>query len=132
MIGVNSVTIIGNVGTIGEILETVNGSSKWFNLTVATTETYNSLTNKEKKSNTQWHNVILWNNMSKLHKMISKGDLIYIEGRLNYRKKSDDVIFTEIVAKNVRVLNKKNYNPREKSTDGFIDINQISFEDTDI
>ena len=107
MIGINSVTIIGNIGTISEIHTTTNGA-KFVNLTIATTEVYYS-TNNEKKSDTQWHNVVVWNNMTELHKMLSKGDLLYVEGRLNYRKKSPTQIFTEIVAKNIRILNKKRY-----------------------
>ena len=107
MVGINSVTIIGNIGTISDIMTTNNGA-KFVNITVATTDTYYS-SNNEKKSNTQWHNVILWNNITELQKMLSKGDLIYVEGRLNYRKKSVTQIFTEIVAKNIRILNRKNY-----------------------
>jgi single-strand DNA-binding protein len=107
MVGINSVTIIGNIGTISDIMTTTNGA-RFVNLTIATTETYYSA-NNEKKSNTQWHNVVIWNNMTELQKMIGKGDLIYVEGRINYRKKSETQIFTEIVAKNIRILNKKNY-----------------------
>ena len=131
MVGINSVTIIGNIGTISDIMTTNNGV-KFVNMTVATTETYYS-SNNEKKSNTQWHNVILWNNMTELQKMLSKGDLIYVEGRLNYRKKSENQIFTEIVAKNVRVLNRKNYSSDEKkrdfSFDSSIDISRINIEE---
>ncbi len=108
MIGINNVTIIGNVGTISEIYTANNNNNKFVNLTVATTETFVT-SEKEKKSNTQWHNVVLWNNMTQLHKMLAKGDLIYVEGRLNYRKKQDKEIFTEIVAKNIRILSKKNH-----------------------
>ena len=61
MIGINSVTIIGNIGTISEIRTTSNGA-KFVNISVATTETFHSL-NSENKSDTQWHNVIIWNNM---------------------------------------------------------------------
>jgi len=115
MIGINSVTIIGNIGSISEVMSTNNGA-KFVNLVVATTESYYTLS-KEKKTNTQWHNVVLWNNMTELHKIFSKGDLIYIEGRLNYRKKSVSDIFTEIVAKNIRVLSKKNFNSTQKKSD---------------
>lgn len=115
MIGVNNVTIIGNIGTISDILETSNGS-KYVNVTVATTEVYFTLA-KEKKTNTQWHNIVLWNSMSDLQRILSKGDLIYVEGRLNYRKKSSSEIFAEIVAKNIRVLNKKNYSNEKKEID---------------
>jgi single-strand DNA-binding protein len=121
MIGINSVTIIGNIGTISEIYKTTNGA-RFVNLTVATTETYYS-GNNEKKNNTQWHNVIIWNNMCEIHKLLNKGDLVYIEGRLNYRKKADAVIFTEIVSKNFRILNRKNYSKLEdlKNTTSYID-----------
>jgi single-strand DNA-binding protein len=111
MIGINSVTIIGNIGTISEIHTTTNGA-RFVNLTIATTETYYS-GNNEKKNNTQWHNVIIWNNMCEIHKLLNKGDLVYVEGRLNYRKKADGVLFTEIVAKNFRILNRKNYSKFE-------------------
>lgn len=112
MIGINNVTIIGNVGTISEIYTANSNNNKFVNLTVATTETFVT-SEKEKKSNTQWHNVVLWNNMTQLHKMLAKGDLIYVEGRLNYRKKQDKEIFTEIVAKNIRILSKKNHQLKE-------------------
>jgi single-strand DNA-binding protein len=121
MIGINSVTIIGNIGTISEIHTTTNGA-RFVNLTIATTETYYS-GNNEKKNNTQWHNVIIWNNMCEIHKLLNKGDLVYIEGRLNYRKKADAVIFTEIVSKNFRILNRKNYSKLEdlKDATSYID-----------
>ena len=123
MIGINNVTIIGNVGTISDIMTTSNGA-KFVNLTIATTETYYSA-NNEKKSNTQWHNVVIWNNMTELQKMISKGDLIYVEGRLNYRKKSPTQFFTEIVAKNIRILNRKNYSSSDN------EIEEIKMDDLD-
>jgi single-strand DNA-binding protein len=119
MIGINSVTIIGNIGTISDIMTTSNGA-RFVNLTIATTETYYSA-NNEKKNNTQWHNVVIWNNMAELQKMLSKGDLIYVEGRLNYRKKSVTQIFTEIVAKNIRVLSKKNYDSSNSADKGKYD-----------
>lgn len=61
--------------------------------------------------------------MCEIHKLLNKGDLVYIEGRLNYRKKADAVIFTEIVSKNFRILNRKNYSKLEdlKNTTSYID-----------
>jgi single-strand DNA-binding protein len=123
MIGINNVTIIGNVGIISDVLKT-NSGNKFLNLMIATTESYYS-SSKEKKTNTQWHNVILWNNMAELKSVFSKGDLVYVEGRINYRKKSTNEIFTEIVAKNIRVLSKKNhYNSSETKID-YVDIPQL-------
>lgn len=128
MIGINNVTIIGNIGTVSDIHVTKNGT-KFVNLTIATTETYYS-TNNEKKSDTQWHNVVVWNNMSELQKMIGKGDLLYVEGRLNHRKKDNGQIFTEIVAKNIRILSKKNYNSDSKKS--MDEITEVEFEDDKI
>jgi single stranded DNA-binding protein len=123
MIGINNVTIIGNIGTVSEIIKTSNGS-RFINMTIATTEQYYSASN-EKKNNTVWHNVIIWNSMTELQKMLSKGDLIYIEGRLNYRKKGENNFFTEIVAKNIRILNKKNYSLNENFTISSEDFNSL-------
>lgn len=123
MIGINSVTIIGNIGTISEIMTTTNGA-RFVNLTIATTESYYSA-NNEKKSNTQWHNVVIWNNMTELQKMLSKGDLVYVEGRINYRKKSPTQFFAEIVAKNLRILNRKNYS----ASDNAVEIETMEMDD---
>ena len=121
MDGINNVTIIGNIGSVGEITTLV--SVQLVTLSVATTEQFTN-SNSEKKSKTSWHSVVLWNNMAELSKMIQKGDLIYVEGRLNYREKTINetrTFFTEIVAKTIRIL--KRANPKEEikeeSTDDF-------------
>jgi len=124
MIGINNVTIIGNVGNISDIMTTTNGT-KFVNILVATTESFTTIS-KEKKTNTQWHNIVLWNNMTELQKMLSKGDLLFVEGRLNYRKKSPTHIFTEIVAKNIRILNKKNHYSDTKT--GVTEINDLDWD----
>jgi single-strand DNA-binding protein len=125
MIGINNVTIIGNVGTISEVMTNTNGT-KFVNLLVATTESFTNVA-KEKKTNTQWHNIVLWNTMTELQKMLSKGDLLFVEGRLNYRKKSPTHIFTEIVAKNIRILSKKNHHNSEPKI-GFEEIIDEDFD----
>ena len=113
MDGINNVTIIGNIGSVGEITTLVSG--QLVTLSVATTEQFTN-SNSEKKSKTSWHSVVLWNNMAELSKMIQKGDLIYVEGRLNYREKiinETRTFFTEIVAKTIRIL--KRANPKEEN-----------------
>jgi single-strand DNA-binding protein len=113
MNGINNVTIIGNVGNVSEIINVNSG--RFVTLSIATTEYFSNL-NNEKKSKTLWHSVVLWNNMSELVKMIEKGDLIYVEGRLNYREKpNDNSRYTEIVAKTIRVLKKAN--PKKEEVD---------------
>jgi single-strand DNA-binding protein len=105
---------------------TTSDGSRFVNLSIATTETYYSA-NNEKKSNTQWHHVVLWNNITELQKMLSKGDLVYVEGRLNNRKKSPTQFFTEIVAKKIRILSLKNYYSSENKDEN----ETINMEDID-
>lgn len=103
MDGVNSVTLIGNVGNISEVYET-NKNNKIVTLSLATTERYYDSDNN-KKNETQWHHVVFWNSLADIcSKMIQKGSTIYVEGKLNYKKKSDNSVITEIIAKSVRVL----------------------------
>jgi len=125
MNGVNNVIIIGNVGNVSDVIN-LNGGGKIVTLSIATTEQFTNI-NKEKKSNTQWHSVVLWNNLSDLSSMIGKGDLIYVEGRLNYRVKNNDNYsekYTEIVAKTIRILRKTNSKDEVK-----IDFNEDEFFD---
>ena len=49
-----------------------------------------SYTSGEKVTNTDWHNVVLRNKAAEIcEKYLSKGDKIYIEGRLKTRKWQD-------------------------------------------
>ena len=125
MNGVNNVMIIGNVGNVSDVIN-LNGGGKIVTLSIATTEQFINV-NKEKKSNTQWHSVVLWNSLSDLSSMIGKGDLIYVEGRLNYRVKNTDnhsERYTEVVAKTIRILRKANSKEEVK-----IDFNEDEFFD---
>jgi hypothetical protein len=51
-----------------------------------------------------------------------------VEGRLNYRKKQEKEIFTEIVAKTIRVLSKKNHQLKEYKVDELEDDFSIESE----
>ena len=57
---------------------------------IATNEVYTNKTSGEKVTNTDWHNVVLRNKAAEIcEKYLSKGDKIYIEGRLKTRKWQD-------------------------------------------
>jgi single stranded DNA-binding protein len=46
---------------------------------------------KERVSNTEWHNIVLRNKAAEIcEKYLSKGDKVYIEGRIKTRKWQDD------------------------------------------
>ena len=58
---------------------------------LATNETYTNRQTNEKVSNTEWHNIVVRNRAAEIcEKYLSKGDKVYIEGRLKTRKWQDD------------------------------------------
>lgn len=58
---------------------------------LATNETYTNKQTNERVSNTEWHNVVVRNKAAEIcEKYLSKGDKVYIEGRIKTRKWTDD------------------------------------------
>ena len=54
---------------------------------LATNETYTNKQTNEKVTNTEWHNIVVRNKGAEIcEKYLSKGDKVYIEGRLKTRK----------------------------------------------
>jgi len=96
----NTVKLIGNVGNEVNVLSFDNGKKASFSL--ATNETYTNKNNVEVK-NTTWHNVVAWGKVAEVcADLLSKGKLVSIEGKLNYRnyinKENKTVYVTEIIA----------------------------------
>ena len=80
---------------------------------LATNETYTNKQTNEKVTNTEWHNVVVRNKAAEIcEKYLSKGDRVYIEGRLKTRKwqddKGSDRYSTEIVCTDFTFLTNKN------------------------
>lgn len=58
---------------------------------LATNETYISKQTNERVTNTEWHNIVVRNKAAEIcEKYLSKGDKVYIEGRIKTRKWTDD------------------------------------------
>lgn len=58
---------------------------------LATNETYTNKQTNERVTNTEWHNVVVRNRAAEIcEKYLSKGDKVYIEGRIKTRKWQDD------------------------------------------
>ena len=105
----NKVQLIGHVGQEPEI-KVLDGGKKLAKLTIATNEVYYN-ENKEKVTDTQWHNVTAWGKTADIiENFVSKGKEIAIEGRLTHRSYDDkDGVkryFTEIVANELLLLGK--------------------------
>jgi single-strand DNA-binding protein len=105
----NTVKLIGNVGNEVNVLTFDNGKKASFSL--ATNETYTNKKNEEVK-NTTWHNVVAWGKVAEVcADLVSKGKLVSIEGKLNYRnyvnKENKTVYVTEIIANKVTEVEAK-------------------------
>lgn len=107
---VNKVTLIGNLGRDPEVRHFENGSMVG-KFPVATNESYRDKSG-EWQTITEWHDVVVWRGLAeRAERMLKKGSLVYLEGKLTHRKYQDkngiDRYITEVVASTFRVLDKK-------------------------
>ena len=105
--GLNKVMIIGHLGRDPEMRYTPSGRPVT-TFTVATSRTWNS-TDGERHTETEWFNVVAWGNLAEICKQyLTKGQQVYIEGRLQTRRWEDNegVKHTsiEIVANEMMIL----------------------------
>lgn len=86
----NKVMLIGHLGD--EIkMHYFEGGGCIGRFPLATNETYTSKQTNERVTNTEWHNIVVRNKAAEIcEKYLSKGDKVYIEGRLKTRKWTDD------------------------------------------
>lgn len=86
----NKVMLIGHLGD--EIkMHYFEGGGCVGRFPLATNETYTSKQTNERISNTEWHNIVVRNKAAEIcEKYLSKGDKVYVEGRLKTRKWTDD------------------------------------------
>jgi single-strand DNA-binding protein len=79
----NKVQLIGNVGQTPEIISIQKGK-KLAKLTLATNEHYKD-SKGDKKTETQWHNLIAWGKTAEIiENYVKKGEEIAIEGKIIY------------------------------------------------
>jgi len=84
----NKVMLIGNLGKDPEIRFIPSGTAV-ANFSVATTESWTGKDgNKEEK--TEWHKIVAWGKLAEIiNQYLSKGERVYIEGRLQTREWED-------------------------------------------
>jgi len=115
MRGVNKAIILGSVGKDPDMRSTADGM-QIANFSVATSESYTNKTG-EKVEQTEWHNIVAWGKLAEIiEKWVTKGMLIYIEGKLKTRKWEKDGqthYATEIFADSMQMLSKSE--PKEQS-----------------
>jgi single-strand DNA-binding protein len=107
---VNKVILIGNLGRDPEVRRLENGAVV-AKFSVATNENYKDKSG-EWQTQTEWHDVVAWRHLAeRAERDLAKGKMVYIEGKLSHRKYQDkdgkDRYITEVVANNLRLLEKK-------------------------
>jgi single-strand DNA-binding protein len=106
----NKVLLIGHLGADPESRFTTSGSAVT-NFNLATNETWKS-TEGDTKEKTEWHRVVLFGKMAETAaEYMKKGQLVFIEGRLQTRSWEDkDKVkryTTEILCDNFTMLGRK-------------------------
>jgi single-strand DNA-binding protein len=82
----NKVMLIGHLGDEVK-MHYFEGGGSIGRFPIATNETYTNKQTGEKITNTEWHNVVVRNKAAEIcEKYLSKGDKIYVEGRLKNRQ----------------------------------------------
>lgn len=105
----NKVMIIGRLGRDPELKYTQSGQPVC-NLNVATDEGY--VKDGQRVEKTEWHRIVVWGKQAEtVANYLSKGRLVYVEGKIETRKWQDqsgqDRYTTEIKADRVQFLDSK-------------------------
>jgi single-strand DNA-binding protein len=106
---INKVTLIGNLGGDPEVRHLDNGTAVG-RFSLATNENYKDKDGNWQKQ-TEWHNVVVWRDLAeRSEKQLKKGMMVFVEGKISYRKYTDkdgqERNVTDIVANSFRLLEK--------------------------
>jgi single-strand DNA-binding protein len=87
---INKVILIGNLGDDVK-MHYFDDQNCVGRFPIATSESYTNKQTGEKITNTDWHNIVVRNGLAKVcEKYLSKGDKVYVEGKLKNRQWEQD------------------------------------------
>jgi single-strand DNA-binding protein len=112
----NKVMIIGRLGRDPEMRYTPSGRPVT-TFSVATTRSWNT-TDGERRSETEWFNIVAWGNLAEICKQfLTKGQQVFVEGRLQTRYWDDNEgnrhSSTEVVANEMIMLGDRRDNNQQ-------------------
>lgn len=107
---INKVILVGNLGKDPEVRHLENGSVV-AKFSIATNERYKDKSG-EVKTLTEWHDVVVWRGLAEVaERLLTKGRLVYVEGKLTHRKWQDKDgntrYTTEVLGNTLQLLDKK-------------------------
>jgi len=83
---VNKVILVGHLGDEVK-MHFFEGGNAIGRFPLATNETYTNRQTGERVTNTDWHNIVVRNKLAELcEKYLTKGDKVYVEGRIKNRQ----------------------------------------------
>jgi single-strand DNA-binding protein len=119
--GLNKVMLIGNLGRDPEMRYTPSGKPVT-SFSMASSRSWIS-SDGERKEETEWFNIVAWGNLAEIcNQHLSRGQQVYIEGRLQTRSWEDANgqrhFRTEVVANEMIILgNRSGYNNHSSADD---------------
>ncbi len=115
---VNRVILIGHLGGDPEMRYTSSGTPVT-NFSLATNERWNNQ-DGERQERTEWHKIVTWSKLAEIsNQYLTKGQLVFIEGRIQTRewddKDGNKRRTTEIVASEMRMMSPRSSDgPRQQ------------------
>ncbi|ARV06808.1 single-stranded DNA-binding protein [Polaribacter sp. SA4-10] len=89
---INKVILIGNLGDEVK-MHYFDGGNAIGRFPIATSESYTNKQTGEKVTTTDWHNIVVRNKLAEIcEKYLTKGDKVYVEGKLKNRQWEQDGI----------------------------------------
>jgi single-strand DNA-binding protein len=103
----NKVMLIGNIGADPDVRSTPSGT-KVVKLSLATNRKFQDRGGQQQER-TDWHRLTLFGKLADIvEQYVSKGDRLYVEGRIEYSQTQDDKggtkYWTDIVAQEIVML----------------------------
>lgn len=123
----NQVTLVGYLGQDPELKKTEKGI-EYVNVSIATDESYKN-EKGDKIEKTEWHNLTCFKGLAEIiSKFCKKGSLIFVSGKLQTDKYTDEKTketryYTKVLVRNIQLLDRKKDDrnvPPPPSDDGLI------------
>ena len=87
--GINKVILVGNIGNEPEMRYMPNGNAV-ATISLATSDTWKDKNTGEPQERTEWHRVVFFGKLAEIvGQYVHKGSKLYVEGRLQTRKWTD-------------------------------------------
>ena len=127
--GLNKVMVIGHLGRDPEMRYTPSGRPVT-TFTVAVSRSWNTA-DGERRSETEWFNIVAWGSLAEICKQhLTKGQVVYIEGRLQTRHWDDNEgnkhTSVEVVANEMIMLSERRESAEEPVPD-FVEDDEYPF-----